>query len=473
MMDIPSTLQQARDWLGQGLLEEAEELLFSLRRQFESEPGDPHQMLEMWRGALAVAQARRDIRTTHDVVPRMIQAGRQVFEFDSEPMGQLMHQAGLALACVGSGADSEMFFQQALRRLGDDPVRRYGYARGLTNFYACYGHYEVALSWARQAVTLSTQPAEQVQAQRAVALLMDLLGKGLEALALRQQAMTQDPSSRAWLLVDQARGQRRLGWASKAETYYLEALELLPGEEKPRMYRELALARLSRRDLAGAEEALQQGKAVCEATTFEHHLLRAEQARLWQFQGRFAESQAALGEVLASWGERFQPHHPLCLRLREVEVEQLILRRDFVVARERAREMLVLASGAFGCEHPSVARALYWMAQTFMYEGERQAAHQVLRQANKIWQDFGDVDDIEWAQIGFGMGLMQADDLEFYKAEDEIRQACDMVERSLGTESSALGHFFNGLSDVHRVTGRERQAQEMAQKAQELLRPRR
>ena len=472
-MDVKTTLQQARDWLAQGLLEEAEELLFSLRRQFELEEGDPKDTLEMWRGALAVAQARRDIRTTHDVVPRMIQAGRQIFEFDSEPMGHLMHQAGLALACVGSGADSEMFFQQALRRLGEDPAQRYHYARGLTNFYSCYGHYEVALRWAREAASLATDPVEQARAQRAVALLMDLLGKGLEALALRQQAMLHDPEGRGWFLVDQARSQRRLGWASKAEPYYLEALEVLPPPERPRIFRELALTRLSRRDLTGAEQALEMGKQHCDTTAFEHHLLRAEQARLWQFQGRFAESDAVLAEVLASWGERYQPQHPLCLRVREVQIEQLILRRDFAAARERARQMLVLASSSHGENHPSVARALYWMAQTWIFEGERQPAQQVLQQANKIWEEFGDVDDLELGQIRYGLGLMQADDLEFYKAEDEIRQACDMLERSLGSETAALGHFLNGLSEVQRVTGRERQAQEAAQKAQELLRPRR
>lgn len=477
MMDVDSSFQQAREWLAQGLIAEAKEMLFSVRRQLESESAPPPQMLQLWRGLLAIGQYLNDGQLVQEMVPKLLQLGRDLLEFDSQAMGSLLHEAGKALACAGAGADAETFFMQAYRRLPQEPRVKFDYALRLTYFYATYGHPEHALRWAKDAVlkSASLPEADRILAQRAVASLTDHLGKSMDALGLRQAALNALTSvNPAYLMLDQARSQRRLGWASKAEPLYREALRLLPEKERPRLYRELALCQLSRRDLAGAESTLREGMQNCESVSFAHQLMRAEQARLWQYQGRFAEADTALQEILALWSERFQPHHPLCLRLREVQAELCILRRDFRAALARSQELLKTASEAYGCEHPSVARALYWMAQTWTYEGEREKARQALAQARAIWDSWEDVSDAERAQLHFALGLLRADELEFYLAEEELRKACDLVEQQgMGSEAALLGYIMGGLSEIHRITGRDRQSQEAAQRSQELLRPRR
>lgn len=474
-MQIQESFQQARQWLSQGMLAQSQEMLDSLRREFEQQPPSPRDDLELWKGLLALAQARQDADAVHEAVPRLLQAGRQSFEFDSPQMGALLHEAAQALASIGSGSDAETFFTQAYRRLPEDSASRFGYSYRLAFFYASYGHISHALSWARDAVkhSLELGPEQKMLAQRCMASLLDAEGKSLEALGLRQQIQALTGSTSPWISVDQARSQRRLGAASKAEGHYREALQALPVEERPRIYRELALTALSRRDLAGAEAALVEGLAGADPVSFEAQLLRLEQARLWQFQGRFPECQAVVAEILALWSERFKPQHPLCLKLHEVLIEINILQRDFLQALERCKKRLRLAADAYGSHHPSVARALYWMAQVWSHQGCREEAKQALTQAQMIWDEWNEPCEIERAQVHFGQGLILAEELEFYKAEDEIRKACDIVEQGAGDQSPALGTFLAGLSEVHRVTGRDRQSQEAAQKSQELLRPKR
>lgn len=474
-MQIQDSLLQARQWLAQGRLKECQEMLMSLRRQFEQTAPPPQDDLELWKGLLALAQARRDPVAVQEAIPKVLQAGRQVYDFDSTAMGSLMHQAAQALASVGSGSEAETFFTQAYRRLPEDVGVRYRYALGLAFFYASYGHRPHAHSWARDAVkhSLELGPQEQLQAQRAAAALLDLEGKSLEAIALRQQAQVAAGTPSPWVAIDQARSQRRLGWASKAEVHYREALELLPTEEKPRIFRELALTLLSRRDLAGAEACLSEGLALADPVAFEAQLLRLEQARLWQYQGRFPETKAVIEEVLALWGERFGVAHPLCLKLHEVLIELKILQRDFLGALEVCKKRLQLAAQTYGSHHPSVARALFWMAQVWNYQGARDEARQALRQAEMIWDEWNEPDEVERALVHYAQGLMLSQDLEFYKAEDEMRKACDILEHGMGEQCSALGYFLSGLSEVHKVTGRDRQSQEEAQRSQELLRPRR
>jgi tetratricopeptide (TPR) repeat protein len=468
-MDIPSSLEQARQWLREGLFAQAEEMLSSLRRQLEAEP-QPKVLLEVFRGLLAVAEIRGQASSVQEIVPKMLQTGREIFDFDSQPMGDLLHQAGKALASAGAGADAETFLLQAYRRLPQDRLVKFQWALRLGYFYASFGHPGHGLRWAKDAETKAETAEEKELATRAVASLLDAIEKGLEAQALRQPLLDHSP----WMALDQARSQRRLGWASKADNLYRKALPGLPPKEQPRVYRELALTRLSRRDLAGAEQALVEGLQLCPTTSFEHHLLRAEQARLWQYQGRFAEAETVLREVLANWHERFQPHHPLCLKLSEVLVELGILKRDFSGALLSAQELLKTASQAYGEDHPSVARGLFWMALVWLYQNERPLAKQALVQAQFIWDQWEDVSDVERAQIHFGMGLVLVDELEFYPAEEQLRKAMELVEQQgLGGESAMFGYLLQGLSEVHKVTGRDRQAQEAADKSQELLRPRR
>jgi tetratricopeptide (TPR) repeat protein len=113
------------------------------------------------------------------------------------------------------------------------------------------------------------------------------------------------------------------------------------------------------------------------------------------------------------------------------------------------------------------------MAQVWSHQGRREEAKQALTQARMIWDEWNEPCEIELAQVHFGQGLILVEELEFYKAEDEIRKACEIVEQGAGEQSPALGIFLAGLSEVHRVTGRDRQSQEAAQKSQELLRPKR
>jgi tetratricopeptide (TPR) repeat protein len=473
-MDASSSFRQAREWLQSGQIEPAHEMLQSLRRQFEGSEPSRELQLELWRGLLTVAQALSDGTMVQEVVPKLLQLGREMFEFESQQMGSLLHQAGQALAATGAGGDAETFFTQAYRRLPSATLAKHRYAQELGFFYALYGHHEFALRWVSEASLSAAElgPAERVLAARSAAAILDVTEKSLEAQAVRQQAMTVDPEeSRGWLLVDQARGQRRLGWASKAEALYREALQHLPLAEQPRIWRELALTLLSRRDLAGADAALEAGLAVAQPVSFLGQLLRAEQARLYQFQGRFGDAERILLEVLASWEERYQAHHPICLRLREPLIELCILRRDFVAAMDRARKLLQIVADRYGSAHAGIARALFWMAQVFNYEGNRDGAKQALEQADIIWEDWVDLWEVERAQILFGLGLIFADELEFYRAEDEVRRACEMVEQGCSSKAVVLGHFLAGLSDIHRVTGRDRQSQEAAERSQELIRP--
>lgn len=473
-MQIEASLAQARQWFSEGLFAQAQEMLESLRRQFEQAAPAPALVLDMWRGLLTVAQARSDDRAVQEAVPKLLQAGREQFDFDSEQMGALLHHAGQALAAIGAGSDAETFFTQAYRRLPETPQAKFDYACQLAYFYASYNHLDHALRWGKDAQARASNSTQKMLAERCVAALLDAQGKSLEAAGFRQQAQnTLSDQNPAWLLVDQARGQRRLGLASRADSLYREAVRLLPDGDKARIYRELALNLLSRRDLAGAEAALVEGIQWVNPVSFEGQLLRAEQARLWQYQGRFNEAEQVIVEVLASWTERFLAHHPLCLRLREVLVELAILRRDYLQGLQKASEILQTASAAYGSEHPSVARALYWMSQVWVHEGERENAKQALTQAQMIWDEWADFAEVERALIHFGLGLIQADELEFYKAEEEVRKACELVEqRSLGENATVLGHFLAALGDIHRVTGRDRQSQEAAQRSQELLRPR-
>ena len=468
-MDVQQSLSQARQWLAQGLLSEAQEMLDSLRRQFEQEESpSPAGVAELWRGMLALAEARRDAAAVQDAVPRMLQAGRQVHEFDSEAMGSLLHAAAQALASVGAGADAETFFTQAYRRLPEGDAVRFEYALRLAFFYASYGHLDHAIRWAQDAVGRAT-PDNLERAQRSLANLLDARGKSLEAQKIRQEMVTRDP----WILVEQARSQRRLGWASKAEPLYREALKQLPASASTRIARELALTLLSRRDIGGAQAVLQEALQSGDPVSFEHQLVRLELARLGQFEGRFAETETVVQEVLASWGERYGAHHPLCLKLSEVLIELSILRRDFLPARVRCQQRLKLAAEHYGSDHPSVARALYWMSQVYSHKGERENAQQALHQAQLIWDLYDEPCEVERAQVHYGMGLNMADQMEFYRAEDEVRKACDLVEQGLGDHSPTLGLFLAGLSEIHRVTGRDRQSQEVAQRSQELLRPKR
>lgn len=476
-MDALTSLQQAREWLQQGQVDPAHQMLQSLRRQFESAEPAQEVQLELWRGLLSVAQALSDGTMVQELVPRLLQLGREMFDFDSEQMGSLLHQAGQALAATGAGADAETFFTQAFRRLPEGrTLAKHRYAQELGFFYALYGFHDFAMRWVGEASAAASElgPADRVLAARSMAVLLDVTDKSLEAQSLRQQAMALNPGEgQGWLLVDQARSHRRLGWASKAEPLYREALPQLPAGEQPRIWRELALTLLSRRDLAGAEAALEAGLAVAQPVSFEAQLLRAEQARLHQFQGRFAEAETILLEVLASWDERYQPHHPICLRLREPLIELCILRRDFVAALDRARKLLQIVADRYGSGHAGIARALYWMAQVFNFEGYREGAKQALEQADLIWEDWVDLWEVERAQIFFGLGLIFADEMEFYRAEDEVRRACEMVEQGCSPNVVVLGHFLAGLSDIHRVTGRDRQSQEAAERSQELIRPKR
>jgi len=472
-MQIEASLAQARQWLSEGLISEAYEMLLSLRRQFEQEAPAAPLLLDMWRGLLTLAQARSDARLVQEVVPKMLQAGRDQFEFDSSQMGSLLHHAGQALAAIGAGADAETFFMQAYRRLPDLPKARYDYGLQLAYFYASYGHIDQALRWAKDAAGKASNPEELMLAHRAICCFYDAQGKSLEAAGLRQQGQTSMPDqSPGWLLIDQARSQRRLGLASRADALYREAVGHLPDSDKARVYREIALNLLSRRDLAGAEAALVEGMNWVNPVSFEGQLLRAEQARLWQFQGRFPDTEAVVQEILALWSERFAPHHPLCLRLREVLVELSILRRDWMQGLARAQDLLRVSSGAYGGEHPSVARALYWMAQVWLYEGTREHAKVALTQAQMIWEEWADFAEVERALIDFGMGLIFADELEFYKAEDEMKKSCDLIEqRGLGDQALVLGHLLSARGDICRITGRDRQAQDCLQRSQELLRP--
>jgi len=473
-MDFEASLKQARQWVSEGLLSQAQEMLDSLRRQSEEQPPAPALNLDLWRGILVVATQRCDAAQIQEAVPKLLQAGRALFEFDSEPMGALLHQAGQSLAAIGAGSDAETFLTQAYRRLPDTPQAKFDYACQLVYFYAAYGFLEHALRWAKDAQGRAQDSAQRMLIERAIACLYDALGKSAEAAGFRQQTQnTISDQNPAWLLVDQARSQRRMGLASRADGYYREAVRLLPDSDKARIYRELALNLLNRRDLAGAEAALVEGMQWVSAVSFEGQLLRAEQARLWQYQGRFGEAEPILQEVLSSWSERFQAHHPLCLRLREVLVEFEILRRNFGLALARAGEILQLASAAHGSEHPAVARALYWMALVFGYEGEREKARQALVQAQNIWEAWADSSELERALIHYGLGLIQAEELEFYRAEEELQKASLLIEqRGLGENASVRGHFLAALSDIHRITGRDRQSQEEAQRSQELLRPR-
>jgi hypothetical protein len=473
-MQIEASLAQARQWFAEGLFAQAQEMLESLQRQFEQETPALPLVLDLWRGLLAVAQARSDARAIQQAVSKLLQAGREQFDFDSEQMGALLHHAGQALAAIGAGSDAETFFTQAYRRLPDTPQAKFDYACQLAYFYASYNHLDYAMRWAREAQGRAADSAQKMLAERCVAALLDAQGKSLEAAGFRQQVQnTLSDQNPAWLLVDQARGQRRLGLASRADGLYREAVRLLPDGDKARIYRELALNLLSRRDLAGAETALLEGMQWVNPVSFEGQLLRAEQARLWQYQGRFAEAEQVILEVLATWNERFLTHHPLCLRLREVLIELAILRRDYLQALEKAGDLLKSMASAYGSEHPGVARALYWMAQVWMHEGEREKAKQALIQAQMIWDEWADISDVERALIHFGLGLIQADELEFYKAEEELRRACELIEqRGLGENATVLGHFLASLGDIHRITGRDRQSQEAAQRSQELLRPR-
>ena len=51
-----------------------------------------------------------------------------------------------------------------------------------------------------------------------------------------------------------------------------------------------------------------------------------------------------------------------------------------------------LGGRAYGGEHPCVARALYWMAQVWLYEGAREQAKVALTQAQMIWDEWADAD---------------------------------------------------------------------------------
>lgn len=472
-MEAKASLAQARQWVSEGLYPQAYEMLESLRRQFETEAPPPPLALDLWRGLLTVAQARADAALVQAAVPKLLQCGREIFEFDSQQMGALLHQSGQALAAIGAGSDAETFFTQAYRRLPDTHEARFNYACQLAYFYASYGHLDHATRWAKDAQQRAADSTQRMLAERCLAGLLDIQGKSLEASGFRQNAQhalsDQNP---AWLLVDQARSQRRLGLASRADGYYREAARLLPDSDKARIYRELALNLLSRRDLAGAEQALKDGAQFVNEVSFEGQLLRAEQARLWQYQGRFAEAETAIAEVLAAWNERFLPHHPLCLRLREMLIELTLLRRDFGSALQKAGELLKSCAESYGSEHPSVARALYWMAQVWMHEGERERAKQALLQAQMIWEEWADHPEVERALIHYAMGLIFADELEFYKAEEEMAKAISLLEqRGLGNQAVVLGHILAGASEVYRITGRDRQAQEAANRSQELLRP--
>jgi tetratricopeptide (TPR) repeat protein len=472
-MQAEASLTQAREWLSQGLFSEAFEMLLSLRREFEATPPAAPLLLDMWRGLLTLAQARSDARLVQEVVPKLLQAGREQFEFDSSQMGALLHHAGQALAAIGAGSDAETFFMQAFRRLPEEKKPRYDYGLQLAYFYASYGHLDQALRWAKDAAGKSSNPEELMLAHRAICCFYDAQGKSLEAAGLRQQGQSSMPGlNPGWLLIDQARSQRRLGLASRADALYREGLGHLPDGDKARIYREIALNLLSRRDLAGAEAALLEGAQWVNPVSFEGQLLRAEQARLWQFQGRFAETEAVVQEILALWCERFAPHHPVCLRLREVLVELSILRRDWMQGIQRAQELLRVSAGAYGGEHPCVARALYWMGQVWLYEGAREQAKQAFTQAQMIWDEWADLAEVERALIHFGLGLIFADEMEFYKAEDEMKKSCDLIEqRGLGDQALVLGHLLSARGDICRITGRDRQAQECAQRSQELLRP--
>lgn len=472
-MQAEASLVQARQWLSEGLYQQAYEMLLSLRREFEEQPPSPALQLDMWRGLLTLAQARSDANLVQELVPKLLQSGRDQFEFDSGQMGALLHHAGQALAAIGAGSDAETFFLQAYRRLPETPKVRYDYALQLAYFYASYGHVDQAMRWVKDAAGRVSNHEEMMLVHRAICSFYDAQGKSMEASGLRQQGQSSIPDQNpAWLLIDQARSQRRLGLASRADALYREAVGHLPDSDKARIYREIALNLLSRRDLAGAEAALVEGMQWVNPVSFEGQLLRAEQARLWQFQGRFTDTEVVVSEVLALWSERFSPHHPLCLRLREVLVELAILRRDWMQGLARAQELLRISSGSYGGEHPCVARALYWMGQVWLYEGAREQAKQAFLQAQLIWDEWADFAEVERALIHFGLGLIFADELEFYKAEDEMKKSCDLIEqRGLGDGALVLGHLLSARSDICRITGRDRQAQECGQRSQELLRP--
>lgn len=458
---------EARAALAAGRAEAALELLQAVRSEYDRQPTPAALQLEVWRGLLAVAHFQADAAAVQEAVQMTMQLGRELCAFDSQELGSILHQAALALASVGAGGDAETFFMQAFRRLPDDARAQFDYLCGVIRFYSLYGYVEYASRWSGRARELAPD-AESIQAlERMQALLMDAEGKGVQANTLRAQSPTTD----AWKLLDQARSQRRLGWASKADPLFTAAMSDLPDSQRPLVARELALTRLSRRDVMGAQNALFEAEAELDPVTFEAQLLVAERARLLQFQGMFAEAEALWLEVIASWDERFGPGHPLTLRLRERLVELCILRRTYLPGIGRCKEMLKDAATRFGAGSLPVARALYWMALVWSASGNRDGMRQALKQAREIWDEQGDLWDVERAQVHYATGMLLADEMEFYRAEEEIRKAIDMTESCCGDKLALLGTFLNGLADIQKITGRDRGAQESAARAQELLRP--
>jgi len=475
-MQVQQSLEQAREWLAQGLLKECYEMLQSLEREFEQNKPEPSVQLDLYRGLLAVSLARGKSQDVNNYATRALQLGRELYDFESEVLGAILFESGNALADIGQGSEAETLLLQAYRRLPDDDGQHDVDALHLAQFYSRYGHFQQSLLWAKDA--LGRSPAldsgRRFLAQRTVASLLDVLSKSLEAIEQRQQAISSSDENPAYAMLDQARSQRRLGWAGKAIALYRESLHILPGPEKARVWRELALTQLSRRDLEGAASSLEEGLKAASEVSFEWHLLKAEKARLYQFQGQFAEAEQAMAEVLAPLAERFQAHHPLVLRLLEVTIELALVRREFSLAQERARELLKTSSTAYGEDHPSVARALYWLGLLWGLQGQREAAQQAFFQAQLIWDAWDDLPDLERSLIHYAAALIQVDKLEFFKAEEQMELAVRLIEQQgLGENAQILGHLLNARADIHRVTGRDRQAQQSAERAQLLLQPRR
>ncbi len=261
----------------------------------------------------------------------------------------------------------------------------------------------------------------------------------------------------------------RIGRASEGEAMLERSLVIVersagPGSELPLVVPfNLAVVRMNRGDLSGAEKLLQAVLAEIERRGARSHSINAVvigmQGRLNLLSGRLAEGERLTARALKLNEAILGPFHP---QTAESLFDMAVLYRitgRFGQARQYASRSLEAREMVFGANHPLVAKSLEQVALAHVQQAEWSAAEKAARRALAIVEATLGPDSIETAGPLNTLGEARRQSGRLAEAIPLYGKALDVMERKYGPGDLRTAMLLNNLGGAHAEAGRLAEAE--------------
>ena len=467
--------------------EEAEKLLAQAVTEMEAAGAGPQEIAEPLLHLSGSQRAQRKFAQALEGMSRLLQIYRQLYGPNDPKVGSVMHELAQLSGLLGRTSDAEQAFLETFRivHAGGDPLQIAEYLTTLAAFYGSHGGYQHALDRFQETLELRTKHQgadhdEVIETYLGMATMLEGLNRWDEAEQKRLQAQellakkyAAQHSHVAAVIFARGMARRMQSKWEEARVLFEEALAIRKqageGAEVGKTQQEIAYALMMMPRLDEAEkvqrETLETFTAAKGENDPETALALGSLARIWQLQGRLDEAEGAYQQALDTLRQGLGDDHPFVLQMSDNLVEIAIQRKDFATAEKLATEHLKYRSQRFGPDHHSVAEALNRLGTVWLHQKDYLKASSAFEQALGIWERYPGAADFQRTLCYYNMGAACHGKVDWFRAEEFYRKALNELERNFGENHPSIPHVLTNLATLLKQTGREKQAQEMQERA--------